>query len=97
MQQMTKIMTNHQEDSSSEESRPPSFKNASIKAPEFFYGTQPFKVRSFIKSFQFIFHNDLENFSQDRKKVFYAITFLIGREAKWIKTYLSNLTNQNPN
>ncbi|MBW0524049.1 hypothetical protein O181_063764, partial [Austropuccinia psidii MF-1] len=68
-----------------------------MKAPECFDGTQPFKVRSFIQSCQLIFHNDLENFSQDRKKVLYATSFLIGRAAKRIEPYLSNLTNQDPN
>ncbi|MBW0591939.1 hypothetical protein O181_131654 [Austropuccinia psidii MF-1] len=68
-----------------------------MKAPECFDRTQPFKVRSFIQSCQLIFHNDPENFSQDRKKVLYATSFLIGRAAKWIEPYLSNLTNQDPN
>ncbi|MBW0571276.1 hypothetical protein O181_110991 [Austropuccinia psidii MF-1] len=67
-----------------------------MKAPEFLDGTQPFKVRSFIQSFQLIFHNDPANFSQDRKKVIYATSFLIGSAAKWIEPYLSNLTNQDP-
>ncbi|MBW0587271.1 hypothetical protein O181_126986 [Austropuccinia psidii MF-1] len=62
-----------------------------MKEPGCFDGTRPFKVRSFIQSFQLIFHNDLANFSQDRKK------FLIGRAAKWIEPYLSNLTNKDPN
>ncbi|MBW0587258.1 hypothetical protein O181_126973 [Austropuccinia psidii MF-1] len=68
-----------------------------MKAPECFDGTQPFKVRSFIQSCQLIFHNELEKLSQDRKKVLYATSFLIGRAAKWIEPYLSNLTNQDPN
>ncbi|MBW0555931.1 hypothetical protein O181_095646 [Austropuccinia psidii MF-1] len=97
MQQMTQIMANLQEASSSEASRPPAFKTPSMKAPECFDGTQPFKVRSFIQSCQLIFHNDLANFSQDRKKVLYATSFLIGRDAKCIEPYLSNLTNQYPN
>ncbi|MBW0468151.1 hypothetical protein O181_007866 [Austropuccinia psidii MF-1] len=96
MQQMTQIMANLQEASSSEASRPPAFKTPSMKAPECFDGTQPFKVRSFIQSCQLIFHNDPANFSQDRKKVHYATSFLIGRAAKWIEPYLSNLTNQDP-
>ncbi|MBW0568304.1 hypothetical protein O181_108019 [Austropuccinia psidii MF-1] len=65
-----------------------------MKAPECFDGTQTFKVRSFIQSCQLIFHNKLANFSQDRKKVLYATSFLIGRAAKWIEPYLSNLNNQ---
>ncbi|MBW0553790.1 hypothetical protein O181_093505 [Austropuccinia psidii MF-1] len=67
-----------------------------MKALEFFDGTQPFKVRSFIQSCQLIFHNDPANFSQDRKKFLYAPSFLIGRAAKWMEPYLSNLTNPDP-
>ncbi|MBW0503366.1 hypothetical protein O181_043081, partial [Austropuccinia psidii MF-1] len=72
MQQMTQIMANVQAASVSESSRPPAFKTPSMKAPECFDGIQPFKFRSFIWSCQLIFHNDLENSSQDRKKVLYA-------------------------
>ena len=97
MQQMTQIMANLQAASSSESSRPPAFKTPSMKAPECFDGTQPFKVRSFIQSCQLIFHNDPANFSQDRKKVLYATSFLVGRAAKWIEPYLSNLNNQDSN
>ncbi|MBW0484789.1 hypothetical protein O181_024504 [Austropuccinia psidii MF-1] len=96
MQKMTQIMANIQADLSSEESRQPAFRNPYMKAPEWFDGTQPFKVRSFIQYCQLIFHNDLANFSQDRKKVLYAPSFIIGRAAKWIEPYLSNLTNQDP-
>ncbi|MBW0523457.1 hypothetical protein O181_063172 [Austropuccinia psidii MF-1] len=67
-----------------------------MKAPECFDGTQPFKVRSFIQSSQLISHNDLEGFSQDRNKVLYSTSFLIFRAEKWIDSYLSNLTNQDP-
>ncbi|MBW0503308.1 hypothetical protein O181_043023 [Austropuccinia psidii MF-1] len=52
MQQMTQIMANIQEASSSEASSLPAFKNPSMKEPEWFDGTQPFKVRSFIQSCQ---------------------------------------------
>ncbi|MBW0555590.1 hypothetical protein O181_095305 [Austropuccinia psidii MF-1] len=96
MQQMTQIMANLQEALVSDLSRPPAFKTPSRKAPECFDGTQPFKVRSFIQSCQLIFHNDAANFSQDRKNFLYATSFLIGRAAKWIEPYLSNLTNQDP-
>ncbi|MBW0475120.1 hypothetical protein O181_014835 [Austropuccinia psidii MF-1] len=68
-----------------------------MKAPECFDGTQPFKVRIFIQYFQLILHSDPAHFPQDRKKVLYATSFLIGRAAKWIEPYLSNLTNQDPN
>ncbi|MBW0537702.1 hypothetical protein O181_077417, partial [Austropuccinia psidii MF-1] len=96
MQQMTQIMPNLQSASSSESSRPPAFKTPSVKAPACFDGTQPFKFRSFILSCQLNFHNDQENFSQDRNKVLYSTSFLIGRAAKWIEPYLSNLNNQDP-
>ncbi|MBW0498160.1 hypothetical protein O181_037875 [Austropuccinia psidii MF-1] len=95
-QQMTQIMANLQAVLSSESSRAPALKTLSMKAPDCFYGTQPFKVRRFIQSFQLIFHNDLENFCQDRKKVLYATSFLIGRAEKWIEPYLSYLTNKDP-
>ncbi|MBW0486110.1 hypothetical protein O181_025825 [Austropuccinia psidii MF-1] len=94
MQQMTQIMANLQAAASSKVSKPPAFKTPSIKALECFDGTQPFKVRSFIQSCQLIFNNYPANFSQDRKKVLYATSFLVGRAAKWIEPYLSNLTNQ---
>ncbi|MBW0467953.1 hypothetical protein O181_007668 [Austropuccinia psidii MF-1] len=97
LQKMTQIMANVQEASSSEASRPPAFKTQSMKAPECFDGNQPFKVRSFIQSCQLIFHNYAANFSQYRKKFFYSTSFLIGRAAKWIEPYISNLTNQHPN
>ncbi|MBW0551662.1 hypothetical protein O181_091377 [Austropuccinia psidii MF-1] len=89
-------MANPQEASPSDSSRPPAFKTPSMMAPECFDGTQTFKVRSFIQSCQLIIHNYLANFSQDRKKVLYAALFLIGRDAKWIAPYISNLTNQDP-
>ncbi|MBW0576518.1 hypothetical protein O181_116233 [Austropuccinia psidii MF-1] len=94
IQQMTQIMANLHPASSSEVSRPPAFKTPSMKALEFFDGTQPFRFRSFIQSCQLIFHNDPANFSQDRKKVLCATSFLVGRAAKWIEPYISNLTNQ---
>ncbi|MBW0501126.1 hypothetical protein O181_040841 [Austropuccinia psidii MF-1] len=94
MQQMTQIMANFQATSVSEPSRPPAFKTPSMKVPECFDGTHPFKVRSFIQSCQLIFHNELENFSQDTKKLFYFTSFVIGRAEKCIEPYLSNITIQ---
>ncbi|MBW0475187.1 hypothetical protein O181_014902 [Austropuccinia psidii MF-1] len=93
MQQMTQIMANLQAASSYEASRQTSFKTPSMKAPECFDGTQPFKLRSFIQYCKLIFHNDSENYSQERKKVLYATSFLIGRAVKWIEPYLSNITH----
>ncbi|MBW0567799.1 hypothetical protein O181_107514 [Austropuccinia psidii MF-1] len=48
MQQQTQIMANSHAASFYEASRPQAFKTPSMKASEFFDGTQPFKVRSFI-------------------------------------------------
>ncbi|MBW0505714.1 hypothetical protein O181_045429 [Austropuccinia psidii MF-1] len=90
-------MSNIQAASSSEELRPPAFTTPSMKAPEGFYWTQTFEVRSFIQSCQLIFHNFLANLSQDRKKVLYAMSFLVGRASKWIEPYLFSLANQYPN
>ncbi|MBW0591235.1 hypothetical protein O181_130950 [Austropuccinia psidii MF-1] len=49
MQQMTQSMANLQAASSSVSSSPPAFKTPSMKAPECFDGTQPFKVRIFLR------------------------------------------------
>ncbi|MBW0535444.1 hypothetical protein O181_075159 [Austropuccinia psidii MF-1] len=89
-------MANLQAASSCEASRPPAFNTPSRKAPESFDRTQPFKFRSFIKSCQLISHNDLEKCSQDRKKVLYATSFLIGRDSKWIEPYIFSLSNKDP-
>ncbi|MBW0470740.1 hypothetical protein O181_010455 [Austropuccinia psidii MF-1] len=67
-----------------------------MKEPDLFVGTQPFKVRSFIQNCQPIFHKNKSNSAEDRKKFLYSASFLIGRAAKWIEPYLSNLTNQEP-
>ncbi|MBW0475332.1 hypothetical protein O181_015047 [Austropuccinia psidii MF-1] len=72
MQQFTQIRDNIKADPSSEASRTPAFKTPSVKAADCFDGTQPFKVRSFIQSFQLIFHNDKADFSEYKKKVLYA-------------------------
>ncbi|MBW0513491.1 hypothetical protein O181_053206 [Austropuccinia psidii MF-1] len=97
MQKTAQIMANLQAYSSSEASRPLVFNTPSMKAPECFDRTQPFKVKIFIQSSHLICNNDMAKISQDRKKVLYEISSLIGRAAKWIEPYLSNLTNQNPN
>ncbi|MBW0564794.1 hypothetical protein O181_104509 [Austropuccinia psidii MF-1] len=67
-----------------------------MKAPDSFYGTQAHKLRGFIQSCQLIFHNDPANFFSHRKKVLYSTSFLTGRAGKWIETYLSNISNEDP-
>ncbi|MBW0538393.1 hypothetical protein O181_078108 [Austropuccinia psidii MF-1] len=67
-----------------------------MKAPYSFDGTQAHKLRGFIQSCQFIFHNDPENFFSDSKKVLYSISLLTGRAGKWIEPYLSNISNKDP-
>ncbi|MBW0474055.1 hypothetical protein O181_013770 [Austropuccinia psidii MF-1] len=89
-------MANLQAASSCEVSRPPAFNNTSMKEQECFFGTQLFKIGSFVQSCQLIFDNYAGNFSQDRKKVLYATSFLIGRAPKYIEPYFSNLTNPDP-
>ncbi|MBW0510378.1 hypothetical protein O181_050093 [Austropuccinia psidii MF-1] len=42
------------------------------------------------------FYNYWENLLEDRKKVIYSTSFLIGRAAKWIEPYLFKLTNKDP-
>ncbi|MBW0582783.1 hypothetical protein O181_122498 [Austropuccinia psidii MF-1] len=51
MQEMNQIMANLQAASSSEVSRPRAFKTPSMKAPQCFYGTQPFKKVIYATSF----------------------------------------------
>ncbi|MBW0511906.1 hypothetical protein O181_051621 [Austropuccinia psidii MF-1] len=77
-------------------SKAPAFKTQSMKAPDSFDGTQAHKLRGFIQSYQFIFHNEPEKFFLDRKKVLYATSFLTGRAGKWIEPYLSNISNEDP-
>ncbi|MBW0543636.1 hypothetical protein O181_083351 [Austropuccinia psidii MF-1] len=69
-------------------------KTASMKAPDYFNGTQAHKLRVFIQSCQLIFHNDPENFFSDRKKALYSTFFLTGRAGKWIEPYISNISNE---
>ncbi|MBW0474187.1 hypothetical protein O181_013902 [Austropuccinia psidii MF-1] len=77
-------------------SRPPAFNTPSMKEPDFFDGTKCFKVRSFIQYCQLMFHNVKEMTSEEKKKFHYSTSFLIGRNAKWIEPYLSDLTNKGP-
>ncbi|MBW0477942.1 hypothetical protein O181_017657 [Austropuccinia psidii MF-1] len=77
IQQMTQFMANLQEASSSESSRTPAFKTLSMKEPECFDGTHPFKDRSFIQSCQLIFHNDPGNCCQTERKSFMPLHFLL--------------------
>ncbi|MBW0478011.1 hypothetical protein O181_017726 [Austropuccinia psidii MF-1] len=72
------------------------FKTPSMKASDSFDGTQAHKLRGFIQSCQFIFHNDPANFFSYRKKVLYSTCFLTGRAGKWIEPYLSNISNEDP-
>ncbi|MBW0511038.1 hypothetical protein O181_050753 [Austropuccinia psidii MF-1] len=77
-------------------SNAPALKTPSMKAPDSFDGTQDQKLRGFIQSCQFIFHNDPETFFSDRKKVQYSTSFLTGRAGKWVEPYYSNISNENP-
>ncbi|MBW0581742.1 hypothetical protein O181_121457 [Austropuccinia psidii MF-1] len=93
---MTQILANLQAASSSEVSTTQAFNTPFMKAPDCFDGTQPFKVRNFIQSCQLIFHNDQANFSEYRKKFLYDTLFPIGKVAKWIEPYPSNISKKDP-
>ncbi|MBW0496946.1 hypothetical protein O181_036661 [Austropuccinia psidii MF-1] len=72
MEQMATIMGHlSQEAAPRENLKSPAFKTPSVKAPDYFNGTQAHKLRGFIQSCQLIFHNDPANFYSDRKKVLY--------------------------
>ncbi|MBW0560523.1 hypothetical protein O181_100238 [Austropuccinia psidii MF-1] len=77
-------------------SNAPAFKTPSMKAPDSFDGTQAHKLRGFIQSCQFVFHNDPVDFFSDRKKALYLASFLTGSAGKWIEPYLSNISNEYP-
>ncbi|MBW0561175.1 hypothetical protein O181_100890 [Austropuccinia psidii MF-1] len=67
-----------------------------MKAPDSFDGTQAYKLRGFIQSFQLIFHNDPANLFSERKEVLYSASFLTCRAGKCIEPYLSNISNEDP-
>ncbi|MBW0461935.1 hypothetical protein O181_001650 [Austropuccinia psidii MF-1] len=95
MEQMTQFMGQlTQEDSFRDNPKSPAFRIPSMKAPDYFYGTQAHHLRGFIHSFQLIFHNDPANFFSDRKKFHYSTSFLTGRAGKWIKPYLLYIFNE---
>ncbi|MBW0491289.1 hypothetical protein O181_031004 [Austropuccinia psidii MF-1] len=97
MEQITQFMGQHTHAvAPRDNSKYSAFKTPSMKAPDSFYGTQAHKLRGFIQSCQFIFHNNPENFLSDRKKVLYSTSFLTGRAGKWIEPYLSNISNEDP-
>ncbi|MBW0563521.1 hypothetical protein O181_103236 [Austropuccinia psidii MF-1] len=77
-------------------SKSPAFKTPSMKAPDFFDGTQAQKLRVYIQSCQIIFHNDPANFFSHRNKALYSTSFLTGTAGKWIEPYLSNISNEDP-
>ncbi|MBW0592297.1 hypothetical protein O181_132012 [Austropuccinia psidii MF-1] len=95
MEQMTQFMGQLTEAvTPGDISKAPYFKTPSMKAPNYFYGTQAHKLRGFIQSFHLVFHNDPANFFPDRKEVLYSTSFLTGRDGKWIEPYLSNISNE---
>ncbi|MBW0577598.1 hypothetical protein O181_117313 [Austropuccinia psidii MF-1] len=96
MEQMTQFMGQlTQAVTPRDNSKAPAFKTPTMKAPDSFDGTQAHKLRGFIQSCQFIFHNDPANFFSD-KKVLYLTSFLTGRAGKCIEPYLSDISNEYP-
>ncbi|MBW0541383.1 hypothetical protein O181_081098 [Austropuccinia psidii MF-1] len=97
MEQMATIMEQPSQAAAPRDNlKAPAFKTPSMKAPDPLDGTQAHKLRVFIQSCQFIFHNDLSNFLSDRKKVLYSTSFFTVRAGKWIEPYLSNISNEDP-
>ena len=74
----------------------PTFRTPSMRAPDNFDGTNPSKLRAYIQSSNLIFHNNQRSFPNDRQKVIYAVGYLTGKCAKWIKPFLSQLENEDP-
>ncbi|MBW0494787.1 hypothetical protein O181_034502 [Austropuccinia psidii MF-1] len=97
MEQMTQFMRQlTQAVAPRENSKAPAFKAPSMKAPDFFDGTQAHKLRGSIQSCKFIFHHDLENFFSDRKKFLSSTSFLTGRAGKFLEPYLLSISNEDP-
>ena len=72
------------------------FKTPQMRAPKAFDGTQPSKLRGFLRSCQLIFHNDDKKFPTDCKKVLYAVSYLSDHAEKWIEPYPSHLDDIDP-
>ncbi|MBW0509100.1 hypothetical protein O181_048815 [Austropuccinia psidii MF-1] len=97
MEQMTQLMGQlTQSVAPRDTSKAPALKTLSMKAPDSFGGTKAYRLRGFIGSCQLILHNNSANFFSERKKVLYSTYFLTGRAGKWIETYLSNISNEDP-
>ncbi|MBW0523951.1 hypothetical protein O181_063666 [Austropuccinia psidii MF-1] len=97
MEQMATIMGQlPQAASPRDNSKAPAFNTQSMKAPDYFDGTQAHKLRGSIQSCQLIFHDNQASFFSDRKNVLYSTFFLTGRACEWIEPYISNISNEYP-
>ncbi|MBW0482778.1 hypothetical protein O181_022493 [Austropuccinia psidii MF-1] len=97
MEKMTQFMGKLiQEIAPRDNSKAPTFKTPSMKEPDSFNGTQAHKLRGFIQSFKYIFHNYSANFFSDQKKVLSSTSFLTGRAGSCIEPYLTNISNEDP-
>ncbi|MBW0522296.1 hypothetical protein O181_062011 [Austropuccinia psidii MF-1] len=76
MEQMTQFMGQlNQAVGPRDNSKAPAFKTASMKAPDYFYCSQAHKLRGFIQSCQFLFHNDPQISSLTGRKLFIQLRF----------------------
>ncbi|MBW0523287.1 hypothetical protein O181_063002 [Austropuccinia psidii MF-1] len=75
-------------------SKAPASKTSAMKSPDSFGGTKAHKLRVFTQSCQLIFHNYPENLFSERKEALYSTSFFTGRAGKCIKSYLSNISNE---
>ncbi|MBW0472091.1 hypothetical protein O181_011806 [Austropuccinia psidii MF-1] len=97
MEHMTQFMGQlTQEINSRGNSKAPAFKTPSMKAPDYFDGTQARKLRVVIQSCKMIFHNYPESFISDRKEVLYSTSFLFGRAGNRMEPYLPNISHEDP-
>ncbi|KNZ48475.1 uncharacterized protein VP01_5645g1 [Puccinia sorghi] len=74
----------------------PTFRTPGMKPPDKLDGENVSKLRGFLQSCKLLFLNDPSVFSDDRKKVLYAASYLSGRASQWFEPYMDLLQNQFP-
>ncbi|MBW0587323.1 hypothetical protein O181_127038 [Austropuccinia psidii MF-1] len=94
MEQMTQFMGQlTQVVSPRENFKAPAFKTPSMKAPDFFDGTQAHKLRGSIQSCQLILHNDAANSFFYRKKLFETQLFTLFGDPNEVRKSEQELDN----
>ncbi|MBW0552559.1 hypothetical protein O181_092274 [Austropuccinia psidii MF-1] len=94
MEQMTKLMGQlTQAVTPRDNYKAPSFNTPSMKAPDYFDGTQAHKLIGFIQSCKLIFHNNPANFFSDRNKLFETKLFSLFGNPNEVTKYEQELEN----